>query len=227
VALLADVHGNAVALETCLADLATLGVDRIHVLGDVVGYLPEPRRCLALLDAAGAIHQRGNHEQLLAAGGGAAPAYRHGEALVDLGPEAVARMAAWPVRREENWAGRRALLVHGSPTDPLDGRVYPDADLGPLASLDADIVVMGHTHRPLVSRSGDVLVLNPGSVGLPRDVGALSSYAVYDTASDEAAVRRVPIDVDAVLSRYGERIDTSVRAVFARTTDRYVGTVGA
>lgn len=227
VALIADVHGNAVALAACLAHADRAGIDRLHVLGDVAGYLPDGRRCVELLDAAGAVPQRGNHEELLAHGGGAAAAYRHADALAELGPELVARLAAWPVRREERWDGRLALLVHGSPEDPLDGRVYPGDDLGGFAELAFDVVVMAHTHRPLVARSGAVLVVNPGSVGLPRDVGSLASYAVYDTATGDARVHRVPIDVDEVLARYGDRIDERVRAVFSRTADRFVGEVAA
>jgi predicted phosphodiesterase len=192
-------------------------VDRLHFLGDVAGYFPEGRRCLGLLDRAGAIVQRGNHEALLMQGGGEAPAYRHAEALADLGSELVEGFAAWPIKRSEQWEDRRALLVHGTPEDPLDGREWPGDDHSRFAALGVDVLALAHTHRPFVARAGGTLVVNPGSVGLPRDVGALSAYAIYDTERHEAQVHRVPLDVDAVLARYGDAIDDSVRAVLART----------
>jgi len=226
VALLSDVHGNAIALAACLDRVQRAGAQRLYFLGDVAGYLPEGRACLELLEAADALPQRGNHDELLLNGGAQEPAYRHAPAIADLGP-ALPRLAGWPVRREERWDELSVLLVHGSPGDPLDGRVYPDGDLGAVAESGHDVVVMGHTHRPFVATVEGRLIVNAGSVGLPRDVGALSSFVLYDTETRTAVVERVPMDVDAVLARYGADLHESVRAVLRRTSDDFVGVVAS
>ena len=86
--------------------------------------------------------------------------------------------------------GRRILLCHGAPHDP-DFYLYPDSDLLPVASpalADYDLVVTGHTHYPMRRRLGEkTLLVNPGSVGQPRNRIPGAHWALYDTESGEVA----------------------------------------
>jgi predicted phosphodiesterase len=229
IALLADVHGNPIALERCLAKVRGMGVDGIHVMGDVVGYLPGEQACLQMLRGEGFAFQRGNHEEMLVSPTAEARArdqvYQLAAVRARMSPTAMQTVAAWPSRRELMLSGRRVLLVHGSPEDPLYGYVYPDSDLSGFRALPYQAVLMAHTHRPFVARVGDTVVANVGSVGLPRDVGALSSLAVYDSHANGVEIYRIPLDVKAVLARWGDRMHAATRACLHRRAAEFVGRV--
>jgi predicted phosphodiesterase len=143
-------------------------------------------------------------------------AYRLGDARAQVDEVHLRRIAAWPTSRELTVGGRTLLLVHGSPTEPLDGYVYPDTDLAPFADVPYDAVVMGHTHRPFVRSCGGKVFVNAGSIGLPRDRGDLAAFALYDSAADRFETVRVPLDVPAILAAYGDRIADTVRACLLR-----------
>jgi predicted phosphodiesterase len=113
--------------------------------------------------------------------------------------------------------GRRILLVHGAPGDPLRGYVYPDADLAGWDALPYDAVLMGHTHRPFARRIGDVLVANAGSVGFPRDAGGVASFAIYDTGTGECEHVRVPFDAGEVMRRAGRELHPLTVAALRRS----------
>jgi predicted phosphodiesterase len=226
VGLLADAHGNSVALRACLAELKAMRPDRVYFLGDAVGYLPDATGCLALLEASRAVCQQGNHEAMLLAGGVSPEreeVYRLGAARQGLGSAQLAEISEWPASREVTLGSRRLLFVHGSPQEPLTGYVYSDRD--PASHLDPayDAIVMGHTHRPFSLEVGERLMLNVGSVGLPRDVGDLASFAVYDSATGEASIYRVGFDRDEVLARWGDEIHEQTAACLARASDAFVG----
>ena len=220
IAFLSDVHGNLIALDACLQRIAELGVDATYFLGDAVGYLPDARGALDRLSVAGIPSQQGNHEAMLLSGAPRSPereaVYRLGEARAQLDDQQLQWLATWPTQREVICDGARLLLVHGSPAATLDGYVYPDTDLTPFAGLSFDAVVMGHTHRPFIRTVGPTTFVNIGSVGLPRDHGNQAAFAVYDGPTRRFEIIRVPLDVDAILTAYGDRIAESVRNCLLR-----------
>ena len=229
IAVLSDVHGNAAALDACLAHLDRLGVDERVFIGDAVGYLPDAARCLERLRSEAFVCQQGNHEAMLLDPEKVDPqreaVYRLADARAQVSGALRTEIAAWPASRAVEREGRRLLFVHGAPADPLDGYVYPDADLSGWDALPHDAVFMGHTHRPFASRQGPVLIVNTGSVGLPRDVGRLASFAVYDTETAESRHYRVAFDVAAVLRRAGEKLHPATRECLGRDAERFVGEV--
>lgn len=97
--------------------------------------------------------------------------------------------------------GRRVLLVHGSPRR-MNEYLFEDRPLSSFERLarssDADIIVFGHTHRPYVKRAADVLFVNVGSVGKPKDGDPRACYAVLDTAAGTAQFIRVAYDIRKV-----------------------------
>jgi putative phosphoesterase len=229
IALLADVHGNPDALSAVTARLDRLEADSLYFLGDVVGYLPGEGECLDMLSTLGAVCQKGNHEAMLLS---ATPPPAARDAVYQL-RAAHARMDAaelseisrWPERRELEIDGRRVLLVHGSPAEPLSGYLYPNTDLEPAVDRSFDVIVCGHTHRPFVRRVGDTLFANAGSVGLPRDIGRLASLAVYDSDGHDMQIWRVPFDAEQVIVRWGDRLHEQTRACLRRDDDHFVGEV--
>jgi putative phosphoesterase len=205
VALISDVHGNYPVLELCLARIRRMGVEQVFFLGDAVGYLPGEVEVLRLLEKNGIACQQGNHEAMLLQ---PTPQSREQESVYRLQEarkrlaEAAGRLSQWPRQREIEVAGRRFLLVHGSPASPLDGYVYPDCDMARLPVPPCDGVFMGHTHRPFVAARPGLLLVNVGSVGLPRDQGNLASFAVYDSADETCRIFRVAIDLERLPSAF-------------------------
>jgi predicted phosphodiesterase len=219
IAVLSDIHSNLVALEAVLAHLGT--VDAVWHLGDVVGYGPEPDAVVERLASIGAIGVRGNHDA--AAAGGDEIDYFNPEARSAMEwtrrrITATTRdwLAALPERRVE----LEVEMVHGSPRDPIWEYVTS------LAVARAGIAVMsttlglhGHTHMPIAFAETDsrlevmapsdgttleledrVALVNPGSVGQPRDGDARASYLVLDPERRSIAWHRVGYDIDAVVS---------------------------
>ena len=135
IALVADIHGNAIALERCLAKVNAMDVDATHLLGDLVGYIPGEQECLELLQGEDPVCQRGNHEEMLLAATPGAEArndvYQLAAVRARMCPDAMDVLASWPIRRELTFPGRRVILVHGSPEDPLYGYFYPDSTSPP------------------------------------------------------------------------------------------------
>ena len=221
IALLSDVHANLVALEAVLAALPE--VDGIWVMGDTVGYGPEPADVLALLRERGAIMVAGNHDLAVATGQGlevfnpvaASAALMH---RTWLSPEDRDFLAALPV---VGYAGG-ATLVHGSIRDPIWEYVWDARSAYPsLVAAGSELSCNGHTHVPavfellgdhvssslgrgLVALQGRALV-NPGSVGQPRDRDPRASWAVLDTEGRTVEFMRTAYDVAATQQRIRER----------------------
>jgi len=200
-AILADIHGNASALEAALADALEARVERFLLLGDYVGYYYQPREVVTRLMMLPHDAVLGNHDrQLLNAldRDGTLEGYRakYGSGLdvarSTLAPEHLAWLRALPDSRVVHLGLIDLMLCHGSPHD-RDLYVYPDATpdvMDRCANVDADTVLMGHTHHAFVARCGAKWLVNPGSVGQARDLGGFASWALLDTRSGAITIRR-------------------------------------
>jgi predicted phosphodiesterase len=218
IAVVSDIHSNLVALETVLGAIGS--VDAIWHLGDVVGYGPQPQAVVARLLESGAIGVRGNHDD--AAGGSTAiemfnpDGYRAMQWTRTWIDEATrAYLAGLPERRVPEGSG--FTLVHGSPLDPIweymDSTSVAEANL---SAFETPYCLVGHTHVPRVFRQlrgrigssyvdagatlaldGKRLILNPGSVGQPRDGDPRSGYLLIDTDAARVSWHRVEYDIAA------------------------------
>lgn len=223
VALLSDVHANLVALEAVLAALGP--VDGLWVTGDTVGYGPEPSEVLALLRERGATLVQGNHDRAIATGDGL-------EYFHDRAAEAALLHREWlSVEDRDALAALpqvltldRFTLCHGSLRDPLWEYVTTVvAASATLQRATTPVVCCGHTHIPAVFQSdggvlrasspvagrayplGARLLLNPGSVGQPRDGDPRASYAVLDTEAGTATFYRASYRIDETQRRIRAR----------------------
>lgn len=219
IAVLSDIHSNLVALDAVLADAGD--VDGIWQLGDVVGYGPDPDGVVGRLAERGARGVRGNHDS--AALGGLEIEWFNPEARQavewtrdHIQPATAAWLSAQPERLTVgDWS-----LVHGSPRDPM--REYVTST--DIAEANIDVLptthgLHGHTHIPVAwlrdagrvhmhrptigvprSLAGQRGLLNPGSVGQPRDGDPEASYMILDLDSATATWFRVPYDIGAVQS---------------------------
>lgn len=236
IGVISDVHANIPALEAVLADLRSGGVECIVCCGDVVGYGPWPREAIARLRDVDALCIQGNHD---AASIGAFPSdHFNSDArlAIDwtrsaLGEDDLQFLADL----EQLHIGDEFVLVHGSLRGPL-WEYMRDAFVAresfPL--LKRSIGLFGHSHiqggfvrfgehvgaiapdRPIAIVPGRQYLINPGSVGQPRDGDPRAAYAIVDLARDSVSFRRVAYDIKPVMQQiehvglprwFGERLE--------------------
>jgi putative phosphoesterase len=210
VGILSDIHGNRVALAAVLTDMPP--VDGLVCAGDVVGYNPWHADCVdamrghtdALPDGVpwpteDVATVMGNHDRAVAAetpfafNGMAQAGVEH--ATGQLSDEQIEWLAALPDERRV--CDDRVKLVHGHPDDP-DHYTYPE-EFGPDLLGDEDVLVMGHTHHQHHEVYEDGVVMNPGSVGQPRDKDHRAAYAVLDLTDLTVEEHRVAYDTSEVI----------------------------
>lgn len=213
IGILSDAHANPYSLDKCLKVFKKFNVEKIFHLGDSIGYFTEPGQVLEKLQLINAVCLMGNHEAMLLGHVGfdknKDEIYKITESLSKISPVQLREMYRLLPFYEETIDNRRILFVHGSPWNPINGYIYPGDDLQKFANLPFDVVFMGHTHRPFISKLNNVLVVNVGSCSLSRDDGRLLSCAIYDTKKGNCQILRIPIDVDYVI-RFYENIHQSV-----------------
>jgi predicted phosphodiesterase len=226
IGVLSDAHGNLAGFLKAVALLERLGARRYVFLGDAVGYVP----CWGVVDELARRRDsftfiRGNHEDALLSGicTGKDHVYQHGALHKDLTVERAAFLRSWHTSLTLRLPCGDAMLVHGSPTDPQNGYLYPDTPLGDL-DIKEPFLFCGHTHRPFVQNNGKTCVVNVGSCGLPRDDGRYGSAALLDDESGDIEIVRYELDPEstAYLSRF-DRLHPSVSNLFARRADGYFG----
>ncbi|MGZ6268981.1 MAG: metallophosphoesterase family protein [Candidatus Limnocylindrales bacterium] len=214
IAVLSDIHANLLALDAVLASLDT--IDAIWHLGDVVGYGPEPDGVVARLRELGARGVRGNHDA--AALGGLEIEYFNPDArrAIEWTRQTITdETRRWLEALPERLVVDDLTLVHGSPRDPIWEYVTSTAVAREnLAAFGTIYCLHGHTHVPVVFREeagrvealgpvqgaelpldGRRALINPGSVGQPRDGVPTASYMVVDTERRLVRWDRVPYDI--------------------------------
>jgi len=210
VGLISDIHGNLPALEAVLTDMPE--VDAVWCLGDLVGYNPWPAECLYLVQESATEVVQGNHDRRLSEPRrmhlSMTPMARKGLELTkeQLSEDEVQWLEDLPEQTLVN--DGRILLSHSDPRF-RDAYLFPEEFQNLDRFLeneqpDVEVLVMGHTHVPHVEEVDDVLVVNPGSVGQPRDSDPRASYAVLDLEERSVELRRVEYDVEAVIEEVEE-----------------------
>ena len=196
VGVISDVHANLPALEAVLDDAPD--VDALVNAGDVVGYNPWPAECVTAVRERDVPTVMGNHDRMVVSGrnfrGNAMAAAGIDLALERLDDDQVAWLARLPDVRY--CFDDRVKVVHGHPDDP-DRYTYP-ATFGPEMLGDEDVLVLGHTHVQAHEVYDEGIVMNPGSVGQPRDGDPRAAYALLDLDDLTVEERRIEYDVAAV-----------------------------
>lgn len=212
IAIISDIHGNLSALDAVLADLRPRSIDVTYCLGDLVGYAAHPNEVTARVRAEGIPTIMGNYDDGVGfdrdecgcaytnsvdkALGDRSLAWT--KATVTHENKAYLRTLVSEIRFEAD--GRRVLLVHGSPRR-INEYLFEDRPVSSFqriaASSNADIIVFGHTHKPYTKLVDDVLFVNAGSVGKPKDGDWQACYILLDPSDAASPVEfiRVPYDV--------------------------------
>lgn len=213
-AIISDIHGNCLALNTVLDRLEPEGIDRLVCLGDTIADGPQPREVLARLRSLGCPVVRGNMDDWMLAPHQPEASGPDRPKIGDiqhwgadqLQSEDIEFLRSLPLATEVSLdAGSHLLAVHGSPGSNTVG-IRPDSsseDLGRiLGDVDHAVVASGHTHHQMTRRFEEKTLVNPGSVGWPgpRVPGGRrpcwAEYAVLDWDGAESSVdlRRLKVD---------------------------------
>ena len=184
--IISDIHANLEALEAVLAEPH----DELWVLGDLVNYGPNPAEVVDLIRRNASLAVQGNHDYAIGAGADpqCSQAFRemaramqsYTEPLLTADQRAFLRSLPWTAARTVD--GHRFFLCHATPAEPLF-RYCPaePAEWAPqIAGLQADIVLTGHTHLPLLMSVDERQLVNPGSVGQPKHGSPMACYALWE-----------------------------------------------
>lgn len=222
VLVVSDVHANLAALEAVLRDARTGGaIDAVWSLGDCVGYGPQPGDCMSRLNDEGTAFVAGNHER--AATGAISVDDFNPDARAAvlwtadcLTADEKASLDAMPETRIE---AEHFSLVHGTLRWPIWEYLYSaEAGAAHLGLQETPFGFCGHTHVPAIASldagapggcdfrgladgqsvsldPGTKVVINPGSVGQPRDDDPRASCAIYDSETQSVTLRRVEYDI--------------------------------
>ena len=216
IGLLGDIHGNYLALRAVLDSARTKKVSRLLLTGDFIGYYFEPAKVLRLLSDWNYVAVRGNHEEMLRAARGdpdklCAITGKYGSgieiALSQLNQEEIQYLCDLPHPLKTKVDGVSVLLCHGSPLD-VDQYIYPDSDISCLSQFadgEHDLLVLGHTHYPMQRELGKMRIVNPGSVGQPRDRRPGAAWAIFDTTQSSVSFHREEYDVAALFKECSRR----------------------
>jgi diadenosine tetraphosphatase ApaH/serine/threonine PP2A family protein phosphatase len=223
--VVSDIHGNLQALAAVLAVAGTF--DELWNLGDIVGYGANPNEVIDTVRPLARINVRGNHDRVCCgltssagfnpiAAEAAAWTHRH---LTPANLDWLRAMPQGPIRASE-----RALCAHGSPLNEDHYIVSMRDAWSPLQRMSTEITFFGHTHvqgafaqqapewqeiRPIYHTQkepeqfsidvpvGSRHLINPGSVGQPRDADWRAGFALYDTSAERVTFFRIPYDVAA------------------------------
>jgi diadenosine tetraphosphatase ApaH/serine/threonine PP2A family protein phosphatase len=227
IAVLSDVHSNLHALEAVLAEIDEGAFDEVWCLGDVVGYGPRPNECTAIMQERAAICLAGNHDlvvlgriPIVAFAGEAAAAARWTKGVLDDAAQSFLGSL------EPRAVAPDTELFHGSPLDPVWDYVLDEYTAErSFDATSAPLVLVGHSHVALelvddgtglaghgVAPAGTTLeldglrrLLNPGSVGQPRDGDPRAAWLEIDKSTGRATFRRTEYPVERTQAEMRER----------------------
>jgi putative phosphoesterase len=201
-AIISDIHSNLPALQVVLEQIEKEGVDRILCAGDIVGYGPFPNEVIERLMKIELTTILGNHDRAVLSRDSSNMNIQAQDAvwwtIENLKQEGQDYLARLSPKESFSWNGLSIAIFHGSPRSDDEYIPEESADDELLELAKSDFLVLGHTHVPFV-RSLDIgTVVNPGSIGQPRDGDPRASFAIYDHRLRRFEVKRLAYDIDAV-----------------------------
>lgn len=198
IVIISDIHGNYDALRALPEEY-----DELWVLGDLLNYGPEPREVVAEIMDKASVVVRGNHDDAVVSSEPAAwkgrwrvtaEATKQFTASV-LSEQQKAFIQSLPLHTKVERQGTTFFLIHATPSDPLYGHHSPESDewARELEAAATNVLLVGHSHVPFMRTVGDAVVLNPGSIGQPRNGDTRASYAVWHDGQFELKTYTYPV----------------------------------
>jgi putative phosphoesterase len=204
IAIISDLHGNYEALRS----LPT-GYDELWILGDLVNYGPEPAAVVDFARTNSKVVVRGNHDNSIGFDVDPRCTVRY-QKMADLTRRYTASalqkeqkqfLRLLPLKLELKREGTRFYLCHAKPSDPLYGYCPEESDewVEELEQVNADALLVGHTHTPFIRKIGKKTVVNPGSLGQPKTGKPDACYAIWENGDFQ--LKSFPYAVDKTVER--------------------------
>jgi putative phosphoesterase len=198
VVIISDIHGNYDALRALPEEY-----DELWVLGDLLNYGPEPTKVVAEIMNKASVVVRGNHDDAVVSADAppwkarwrvTAETTKQFTASV-LSNEQKAFIHSLPLHTTVEREGTTFFLTHATPSDPLYGHHSPDSEewAREVEAAASDVLLVGHSHIPFTRTIGDRVLLNPGSIGQPRNGHYRASYAVWQDGKLELKTYNYPV----------------------------------
>lgn len=210
IGIISDIHGNHYALEQVLASAKQNKIDKLLILGDMVGYYYHPDTAMDMLKNWDYDLIRGNHERImeqLAVGDIEISSLKekygtsHQIAIEKLSQPQFNELVNAPEKKVIEVDGVNILMCHGSNWDP-NYYLYPDTSIKVLEKCNEpamDFVVIGHSHYQFAYRNTKSTLINVGSVGQSRSVGGVANWAVINTLNKSFELKSTTYDTSRLL----------------------------
>ena len=230
VAVLSDIHGNHYALKNVLDEANKKGVEKLIILGDIVGYYYHPDLVLSMIGKWDHELIRGNHEKLILSvlnneitieslyrkyGSG------HKIAIEKLNASQLNRLISLPDFKNIKVSNSQILMCHGSNWDS-DFYLYPDTSkeiLNKSSISNNDFVFVGHSHYPFVHQNLNNTLINVGSVGQSRKKGGVANWVFLNTETKSYELMNTLYDTRPLIKEV-EQIDPEIfylKSILMRT----------
>lgn len=227
IAIISDIHSNCYALEAVLKSIKNNNINHLIVLGDIFGYYPWATETYQLLFPylSNSIFIKGNHDQLLLdkIPPNPIPSYwaaakQNEKCLIEKYPEALTWLEQLGFSKKNKIDNHVVEMYHGTPENPENGRYYPTdrETIYKWYPLKNTIIFLGHTHYPLINKhtENSGFIVNPGSVGQPRDGNPMPSWAIWTTEENTFKLVRTVYDNLSVMEEL-KKINWNDRAIKA------------
>ncbi len=204
--IISDIHANIESLEAIKEKY-----DYLLCLGDLVDYGPSPRECIDFVKKNVHAIVRGNHDNAVAfrTDCKCSEAYKLMSVKTRelmwniLGEEEINYLSSLPLNRVLELGGTKFFLTHATPADNLFKYLPPDSPdyvwQKEIEGVDADFVLLGHTHVSMIKKIDKTIIINPGSVGQSKDIPAKASYAIWNDGDVE--IKRVTYNINKTIEK--------------------------
>ncbi len=209
IAILSDIHGNLPALEVVMKEISKHKIDRVFILGDLLGYYYQAQDVFEVLDSYLEDTIIGNHEILFLdyLNGINKNEINHKYGLSykyykeTFSQELISKIKKLPSKKRENINGISILFTHSNPIEE-DGYIYPDEKLDVLERIETnqfDYIFMGHTHYPMIYNGKKTTIINVGSVGQSRVKGGIANWGVFNTINKVYTAQNTPYNINKTI----------------------------
>jgi putative phosphoesterase len=211
---LSDIHANWFYLSKIIPLIEFEEPDFIFFLGDAIGYYENPEKVLTWLREVNAFCIKGNHEQYslgeIQYCSTNEKLYKVQEHKNKLSDTNIKFIQSWTNKLQIEIEGKKFLMVHGA-QDNSEKYVYTCSDIDKSILRKYDYYVYGHTHIPLIQYYFGCCVINPGSIGQPRDYTSKPSFVLLNLDTSEVSIKKISVNTKSYIQylhqkNYDERV---------------------
>ena len=222
IGIIADIHSNIYGLKNILKELTE--VDTILCAGDIVGYYTFVNEVFDEFRKRNIRTILGNHDAYLL---GALPVSANltVQHSIEYTKKAINKENIDYLKKIKKASldikidGLKIRMYHGSPWNEFEEYVFPDyQNFNKFRDIDADLIILGHTHWPMIKKVEKKTIINPGSCGQPRDYNSKASYAILDTKTKNIQIKRVDYEINKTCQAVKEaNLDVELIKILTRT----------